>query len=162
MLQVWLLCITAKCALTSQMGQKRRSRLVRRMSAYPPIAAEEQKSLNRRFGPNNGRPGDALAVALTVVREDGVRGSRISEILPPPVLPRVRKTSQTSMSAARRSEVTRWAAAAAIRHRCSISSLVVSSGGGEAPACSGVGLVVQRFAIEPGMMVTRSTSATVG
>jgi len=44
----------------------------------------------------------------------------------------------------------------------SISSLVVSSDGGEAPACSGIGVVVQRFAIGPGVMVTRSTSATVG
>src|ERR1700722_15667905 len=34
--------------------------------------------------------------------------------------------------------------------------------GGEAPACSGIGVVVQRFAIGPGVMVTRSTSATVG
>jgi hypothetical protein len=29
-------------------------------------------------------------------------------------------------------------------------------------ACSGIGVVVQRFAIGPGVMVTRSTSATVG
>src|SRR5947208_10666149 len=40
--------------------------------------------------------------------------------------------------------------------------VVVSSDGGEAPACSGIGVVVQRFAIGPGVMVTRSTSATVG
>jgi hypothetical protein len=33
---------------------------------------------------------------------------------------------------------------------------------GEAPACSEIGVVVQRFAIAPGVMVTRSTSATVG
>jgi hypothetical protein len=82
----------------SAMGQKRRSRLVRRMSAYPPTAAEEQTSLNRLLRAKTGS-GLAWLIILCSGRRREIIALFVSDCLKTNtnVIQRAERTERTTM-----------------------------------------------------------------